>query len=506
MALRSSRSFGRFVLLVALLATAAPTLALAQDATPAPTTTDGVTLAASGLANPRGFTWDAAGTLYVALAGVGGSTMSGGDSPHEQIHGAVMGGATASVVRIEGGCPVTVATGLPSTRGMSGHDQGPAAVAFLDGQLYVLQDAAGGMEDVGPDFPNGVYAVNAEGGVRLVADLSSWIRANPVAQIPYDQTALGEPFAMLAGPDFLWVLEANNGQVLRVTADGDITRVADLSAGHPVPTGFALAPDGGVYVGFLTPTPYVDGSSKVVKVAADGTVTDVWTGLTMVTGLAVGADGSLYALEMATGNTDAPPFIAPGTGRVLRQTGPASSAEVITGLDYPIAMAIGPDGGLYVAFPAFGADDDLGGIVRVDVADGQARALPPGLLATSRCAVATPVASPVAAASPATPAMPAPAATPGATPAADGKDATGALAVRIQDFAFDPPTVEIPAGTIVTWTNLDAVAHTATAADGAFDSGNLDPGQSFSFTFDAPGTHDYVCRYHPNMRGTVVVE
>ena len=110
---------------------------------------------------------------------------------------------------------------------------------------------------------------------------------------------------------------------------------------------------------------------------------------------------------------------------------------------------------------------------------------------------AAPIASPAA--------SPMAAATPAATPAADGKDATGALAVRIQDFAFDPPALEVPVGTVVTWTNLDTVPHTATAADGTFDSGNLDPGQSFSFSFDRPGSHAYVCAYHPNMRGTVVV-
>ena len=59
-------------------------------------------------------------------------------------------------------------------------------------------------------------------------------------------------------------------------------------------------------------------------------------------------DGTLYAAEMATGNTDQAPFVSPGTGRVVRQTGPDSLEEVVTGLDYPIAMAWGPDGAIYV--------------------------------------------------------------------------------------------------------------------------------------------------------------
>ncbi len=76
---------------------------------------------------------------------------------------------------------------------------------------------------------------------------------------------------------------------------------------------------------------------------------------------------------------------------------------------------------------------------------------------------------------------------------------------EIRQFAFRPATLEVPAGTTVTWTNHDVTAHTATATGGQFDSGNLNPGRSFSFTFDQAGTVDYVCNYHPNMQGTITV-
>jgi plastocyanin len=479
-------------------------------------TSGGITLAVGGLINPRGMTWDEAGMMYIALAGSGGTTMSEADSPHEQQYGPYFGGDTASVVRVERvlnvtalGCPQTVAGGLPSTRGMSGHTQGPSAVAFLEDQLYVLQDAGSPAATFAPDRPNGVYAVNPDGTLTLVADIKTWHDANPVEHVPYDLTSESETFAMLPGDSFLWVLESNSGQVLKVTPDGTITRIADLSEGHPVPTGFALAPDGGVYVGFLTPAPYTDGSSKIVKVMPDGSVADVWTGLTMVTGIAVGPDGTLYALEMATGNTDEPPFSSPGTGRIVRQTGPDSLAEVVVGLDFPIAMAAGPDGALYVSFPAFGATDALGGILRVDLSAPQPMRVSTDIFALDQCDVATAV--------PATPAvgdmMATPTGTPmaGATPDAaarandDGKAATGAQAVQIHNFAFMPATLEVPAGTTVTWTNLDSVAHTATADDGTFNSGNINPGESFSFRFDTPGTYVYNCSYHPSMQGKIVV-
>jgi len=78
--------------------------------------------------------------------------------------------------------------------------------------------------------------------------------------------------------------------------------------------------------------------------------------------------------------------------------------------------------------------------------------------------------------------------------------------VLIEGFAFDPPQLTVPVGTTVTWTNQDGATHTATAADGAFDSGNLSGGSgTYSHTFTTAGTFDYLCSIHPSMQGTIVV-
>ena len=77
--------------------------------------------------------------------------------------------------------------------------------------------------------------------------------------------------------------------------------------------------------------------------------------------------------------------------------------------------------------------------------------------------------------------------------------------VAIQDFAFAPRTAEIRVGDSVTWTNRDAVEHTATARNGSFDTGLLGQGQSRSVRFSVAGTYRYVCTPHPTMTGTVVV-
>jgi plastocyanin len=68
---------------------------------------------------------------------------------------------------------------------------------------------------------------------------------------------------------------------------------------------------------------------------------------------------------------------------------------------------------------------------------------------------------------------------------------------------FNPGSVTVPAGGSVTWTNNDSSPHTATGS--AFDSGNLNNGQSFTKKFTTAGTFTYVCSYHSNMTGTVKV-
>ena len=77
--------------------------------------------------------------------------------------------------------------------------------------------------------------------------------------------------------------------------------------------------------------------------------------------------------------------------------------------------------------------------------------------------------------------------------------------VAIADFAFAPASLEVAAGTEVTWHNEDTTDHTVTAGDGAFGSDALGEGQTFSHRFDQPGAYDYRCAIHPEMEGTVKV-
>ncbi len=79
--------------------------------------------------------------------------------------------------------------------------------------------------------------------------------------------------------------------------------------------------------------------------------------------------------------------------------------------------------------------------------------------------------------------------------------------IRIEGFAFDPDEITIASGDTVTWTNYDDSRHTVTEDDDAFDSDDLDQGDTFSWTFDVAGSYGYFCdRHDETMSGTVNVE
>lgn len=365
----------RSLLLVVLLVTLLAPRALAQESTPAAGMSgEAVTPVAAGLVNPRGVVWAPDGTLYVGQAGMGGSMLGTPTLPPPP--GPVHGGLTASVVRIEAGCPVLVAGNLPSVMTALGDVLGVEDLAILDGQLYASIDG-GGEAHGNAAHPAGVYRILADGTAELAADLSAWVRANPVAVLPPDHDPDAAGFSLVADPTTgsFWVTDPNSSQILNVTLDGGVSRIVDLSAEHPVPTGLAAAPHGGVYVGYLTAAPFPDGASKVVHVAPDGTVTEVWSGLTAVTDVAVAPDGTLYATELTTGNLQEPPFWVPGSGRIVRQTGPDSQEDVAIGLMFPVSLAFGPDGALYVSMPAMGADQGQGIIGRIEMTASEATAM-----------------------------------------------------------------------------------------------------------------------------------
>jgi amicyanin len=78
--------------------------------------------------------------------------------------------------------------------------------------------------------------------------------------------------------------------------------------------------------------------------------------------------------------------------------------------------------------------------------------------------------------------------------------------VKIDEFAFSPPSLTVKAGMAVTWLNKDDIPHTVASKTRVFKSKALDTNDSFSFTFNEAGSYEYFCSLHPHMTGTIVVE
>ena len=93
----------------------------------------------------------------------------------------------------------------------------------------------------------------------------------------------------------------------------------------------------------------------------------------------------------------------------------------------------------------------------------------------------------------------------------DRPDATAAKpqpathTVTMEAVAYKPEVVTAKVGDSIVWVNKDPYPHTATAT-GRFDSKEMLPDKSFTFTATTPGEVHYVCTFHPTMKGTIVVK
>jgi hypothetical protein len=332
-----------------------------------PSLPPGATVVASGLINPRGFTFAPDGALVVAEAGPAAPGFQpAGGPPKPEFRPPTSTTGRVSRVDLATGERTTLAEGLPSSVVPTGETLGPANVAYVGSDPYVLIVA--GPVHGWPFFASGVYKLNPDGTVRLVADIDAFNLRNPVALIPPDEE-ISNPYDMVAADGALWVTDGNRNQVLKVTPEGQISRVADLSQGHPVATGLARAPNGRLIAVELTAVPFPQGAGRVLSIGTDGSVETIAQGTTAATGVAVAPDGTIFVVEYSI-SLGRPPFLQPGTGRVARLSGDGTLTTVVGDLTFPTVARFGPDGALYVANVSVGSDNGEGQVLRIDTTSG----------------------------------------------------------------------------------------------------------------------------------------
>jgi sugar lactone lactonase YvrE len=284
--------------------------------------------------------------LYVAEAGEGGDEevvvdIVPGDFPEFETF---LNGRTGRISKIDPGTGerTTVADGLPSNAHPEFGTVGPAAVAFIGDQLYYAQ-THGGDEWGFPGEPTGIYKVNDDGTVELLADIGAFNVANPVSDITAEGMQAdiepgGNPYSMVVRDGAFFVSDGNQNQVMRVDQDGSISRVAELS-GHPVSTGITFDPSGGpFYVAELGQEPFNPEDGLVVTVSLGGAINVVASGFSALTDVGIGPHGQLYALQFADQAPPPGPPLAPFSAKVLKVNSDGTMTPVVTGFTFATAM------------------------------------------------------------------------------------------------------------------------------------------------------------------------
>lgn len=298
---------------------------------------------ASGLNSPRHITFGPDGTLYIAEAGTGGDTKV----PSPAGGGEVNFGNTARVSIVDqDGTQNVLVDSLPSVIDDFGQGQGVNQVILTDTTLWAVVGQGPTPENIPADggVMTAVVVVDPESiTIRDVIDLFAFEQENNPDGTP--DLASNPTEMVIASDGTIYIVDASANALLSWTeADGlqlvHAWEVDEMTAA-PVPSSLAIAPDDSLYVGFLTGFPFEPGTAKIEH-WADGELVETFEGLTLVTDVALDADGNLFAVQFADG-FGATGF-NPNTGSVV-QVSADGITPIMTGLNLPYGIAQNPDGG-----------------------------------------------------------------------------------------------------------------------------------------------------------------
>jgi plastocyanin len=78
------------------------------------------------------------------------------------------------------------------------------------------------------------------------------------------------------------------------------------------------------------------------------------------------------------------------------------------------------------------------------------------------------------------------------------------IQIEMENLVFSQAQASAKVGDTIEWINKDIFAHTATARNGDWDV-TLPPKKTVTSVLKKAGTVDYYCRFHPNMKATLIV-